>query len=126
MYKLYNLKDKLCDELTALADEEISTSNIDIIDKLTHTIKNLNKIIDAKEAESYSGAGRYDARGNMSNARGRNSYTGRDSMGRYTYDGYSRTDDIGGMIHEIRSLAGYLPSNKQEDVDRLVMRMEQM
>lgn len=124
MYKLYNLKDKLCDELTALADEEITTSNIDIIDKLTHTIKNLDKVIDVKSAETYSGASRYNPRDNMS--RGRPGYSGRDSMGRYTYDGYSRSDDINSMIHEVRSLASYLPSNKQDEIDRLVMRMEQM
>ena len=117
MYKLYNLKDKLCDELTAFADQDISSANLDVIDKLTHTIKNLNKIIDAKESE-----GRYG----VSNARGGNSYADRDSMSRYAYGNYSRTNDVGNMIHEMRSLASYLPANKQDDVDRLVMRMEQM
>lgn len=54
MKELYELKEKLCDELKSYGKKDMSAGSLDVIDKLTHTIKNLDKIIDHGE-DGYSG-----------------------------------------------------------------------
>ena len=114
MKELYELRDKLCDELKEYSKKSI---NLDTVDKLSHTIKNLDKIIESYEMEGYSGdmpnyGGHYNyamADDRYSNARGRNAK--RDSMGRYSSRGYSRGDYSrgnysyhGDMIDELREM----------------------
>ena len=96
--KLEHLRDTLCGELDKVArKEEISMSDLDVIDKLTHSIKNLDKVMLADEMieeygydfPNYSGArrgrdGDGDGRYNEGSRRGRS----RDSYDR-SYD-YSR------------------------------------
>ena len=72
MKELYELKEKLVDELKEYGKKEMSAGSLDVIDKLAHATKNLCKVIESME-EGYSGRGSY---------RGRN----RDSMGRYSSD----------------------------------------
>ena len=64
----------------------LGTGSHDVLDKLTHTIKNLDKVIDGNEGYS----GRYP----MYDADGR-SYAKRDSRGRY-----SRGDGYGGYVYD--------------------------
>lgn len=52
MKELHELKERLMDELTDYGRKELTGGNLEVIDKLTHTIKNLCKII---EDEGYSG-----------------------------------------------------------------------
>lgn len=68
MHKIQELRDMLCKELETCADRgKLDTSGMQKADMLAHTIKNLDKII---EADGYSG-----------------SYYGkRDSMGRFVGD----------------------------------------
>lgn len=73
MKELYEIKDRLCDELKEYANKEMSAGALDVIDKLTHTLKNLDKVIEGYEGEEYS---------NRSYSRGR------DARGRYSR-GYS-------------------------------------
>lgn len=56
MQKLYELKEKLCKELESYAEESVSASTLKEIDTLAHAVKNICKIIEAKEMEGYSGA----------------------------------------------------------------------
>lgn len=90
MRTLERLRDMLCEELDSIAEQgELNVGALDIIDKLVHSIKNIDKIC---MGEGYSR--RWDAEGFM---RG-NSYK-RDSMGRYSRDDdysrrhYSRADE---------------------------------
>ena len=54
MHKMEMLRDRLCDELDELAGvEKISTSSLDAIDKLTHSIKSIDTIL-AMEQSGYS------------------------------------------------------------------------
>ena len=87
-----DIRDMLCDELDNIAEQgEITTGSLDIIDKLTHSIKSIDTIM-AMEESSYSNRGysRYDGsytdgysrRGSYARGRGRNAR--RDSMGRYS------------------------------------------
>ena len=87
MEELRMLKDKLCNELKEYAHKEVSAGALDIIDKLAHTVKNLDKIIDNHEGYSnrYSSGRMYD------NSRS----SGRESWGRYP-----RPDDYNGYAYD--------------------------
>ena len=153
MHELYELKEKLMKELNEYASQEMSAGSLEVIDKLSHAIKNICKIIEAAEEEEYSGRGSYMGSGNYSResrysrdgrggqggsrysyeggnrgggsyARGRNAR--RDSMGRYSReDGYSRTDGMDSLVDEIRSMMGDLPQNVQMDAQKFVQKLEQ-
>ena len=153
MHELYELKEKLMKELNQYASEEMSAGSLEVIDKLSHAIKNICKIIEAAEEEEYSERGNYSRDGysrNYSRERGgrysregnryayeggqgggRNSYARgrnarRDSMGRYSSEGgYSRTDGVEGLVDEIRSMMQELPQNIQQDAQRFVQKLEQ-
>jgi len=110
MHMLYDLKDMLCDELEMITQRgDISTGSLDIIDKLTHSIKSIDTILAMEEAGySYEDGGNsgnysrgYSNRG-YSNARGRGSNAKRDSMGRYSsrYGGGASYESSGRMSRE--------------------------
>lgn len=89
MRSMEDIRDMLCDELDNIAEQgEITTTSLDFIDKLTHSIKSIDTIM-AMEESGYSnerGYSRYDdgysRRGSY--ARGRRGNVKRDSMGRYS------------------------------------------
>ena len=94
MKELYELKDKLMDELKSYGKKEMSAGSLDVIDKLAHATKNLCKVIEsAEEEEGYSN--RYSR--TNSYARGRGKYAKRDAMGRYSSDG---NDYEGNSYHD--------------------------
>ena len=137
MHELYELKDMLCKELKEYGTKgELTAGSLDVVDKLTHAMKNLDKVIEAYEEEdgeyssrsypdgmggSYRGYSREGNRGGSyrgSYARGRMNAR-RDSMGRY-----SRDD---GMGEELRELMQDAPNEAiKRDIQRLVDKMEQM
>lgn len=101
MRTLERLRDMLCEELDSIAEQgELNVGALDIIDKLVHSIKNIDKIC---MGEGYSR--RWDAEGFM---RG-NSYK-RDSMGRYSRDdgysrrNYSRADESEHAIEQLEEM----------------------
>ena len=144
MHELYELKEKLMDNLEDYSKKEMTASNLEIVDKLSHTIKNLCKIIeDAEESEyserggsyanmgggSYARDGRYSrermggrySRYGMSYAdgRGRGTQANRDSMGRYS------SND--GMIGELRELMEDAPDEKTRmEFEKFIRKMESM
>ena len=71
MKELYELKDLVCDELKEYGKKgEISMGNLDVIDKLSHTLKSLETIIAMEEAEGGNGcraAGTAGKRGEWAN-----------------------------------------------------------
>ena len=151
MHELYELKEKLMKELNEYASEEMSAGSLEVIDKLSHAIKNICKIIESAEDEGYSERGNYTREGysrNYSRERGgrysregnRYSYEGgqgggsyargrnarRDIMGRYSREGgYSRTDGMDSLVEEIRSMMQELPQNLQQDAQHFVQKLEQ-
>jgi hypothetical protein len=135
MHKLYELKEHLCSELEEFAGKDLNSATLETVDKLAHAAKNVGKIIEMCESD-YSERGSYgmsrghssyeDGSNDGSYARGRGRYAKRDSMGRYASDGYSRTEDMRDLTHEIKMMANYLPANKQQDLQKLVEKMEQM
>lgn len=127
MKELYELKEKLCDELKDYSKKNISGSAIDVVDKLSHTIKNLDKIIETYEEEGYSG--RYSNRmydNNMSMASDRYSNARRrDSRGRYSRN-YSRDGYSYGTAEELRDIMDEAPEDVKSDIQRIIRKMESM
>jgi hypothetical protein len=114
MKEMYELRDKLCEELKKYSKKEMSSSTLDVVDKLAHALKNLDKVIDG---EDYSEAYRmYDG------ARRR------DAMGRYSSDysrGYSRGYSYhDGTIDELRGIMEDAPEDIKGDLHRLIRKME--
>jgi len=114
MHALYDLKEMLCSELEEYGKKgELSAGSLDIVDKLTHTIKNLDKIIENYGDEEYSN------RGGMS-YRGRSYGT---DYARYSRR-YSRAGD---MVERLRDLMHDAPDDHtRSEIQRLVTKMEQM
>lgn len=64
MRKYESLKDKLCEALSEIADKpELSAGDLEVVHKLTDTIKNIDKIMMLEDEDGYSGAGDWEARG---------------------------------------------------------------
>ena len=96
MEYIEKIKKMLCKELDEYAMKgKISGSDLDMIWKLTDTVKNLDKIEMLEDGDSYDGYSEmreYPYMGGSSYARGRGRYAKRDSMGRYSSDD-RMTDD---------------------------------
>lgn len=133
MHEIYELKNKLCKELEEYgAKDKMDVGTLDVVDKLAHTIKNLDKIIEKYEEDEYSGVmmhddldGRYSRRGGMSYARGRGSNARRDSRGRYSSRMYSGDNSM--MLQELRELKEDAPDERTRmEFDKFIKKMESM
>ena len=124
MHKLYELKDMLCKELEKYGSKnELTAGSLDVVDKLAHAVKNLDKILEA-DGEEYSGDMPYMRNTNRSYARGRGQNVRRDAMGRYSRDGYSMAGD---MAMELKELMQDAPdAQTRQDIQRIVDRLSQM
>lgn len=110
MHKLYELKEKLMDELEAYSQNgKFSKDDVEAIKYISSAIDHICNICEDMEGGEYSGNMMPDV--NMSNgsyrgmsnrggsyrrgsyARGRGANARRDAMGRYSSDGYSRAED---------------------------------
>ena len=126
MEYMHELKDKLCDELEEIARKgELGAGDLEIIHKLTDTIKNIDKIEMMKEDGGYSRVGDWEIEGRAYN-RGNSYRRKRDSMGRYSRDGYSRDDrysrDGDRMMEEMESLLDRAGSEKERRAIRRCMQ----
>lgn len=121
MEELYDLCEALemnlekTNEKLRKAGGELSGSDLEYVDKLTHSLKSIKAIIAMTEGEdgysgrnsyrdgsyrggSYRDGGSYDG----GSYRGRGRTAKRDSMGRYSREGgYSRADDFRSMLSEV-------------------------
>lgn len=115
MEYMHELKDKLCDELEEIARKgELGAGDLDIVHKLTDTIKNICKI-DMLDDGGYSRDGDWMARGTYDRG---HSYRGRkrDSMGRYSREGRMMPRRDGRMYS--------MAEAKEELVDQIEDMME--
>lgn len=128
MEYMYELKDKLCKELDEIARKgELGAGDLEIIHKLTDTIKNLGKI-EMLEDDGYSQAGDWEADMRGTYGRG-SSYRGRkrDSMGRYSREGrggrggYSRHDAKEAMMEQMEMLMDQAGSEREREAIRRCM-----
>ena len=112
MKELYELKDRLVDELKDYGRKDLTGGSLDMIDKLAHATKNICKIIeDSDEGNS----GYYPRVGHVYDGRSfRNSYR-RDSMGRYSREG---------LADKLRDLMEDAPDDHTRmEIKRLVDKM---
>ena len=128
MKELYELRDMLEKELKEYGSKgELSAGSLQTIDTLSHTLKNLDKIIECDENGGYSEwypYGYEDGWHNGSYARGRTGNVRRDTIGRYSRTGYSRHGDI---EDELRRLMNDAPNEQvRKDIQRLVDKIESM
>lgn len=152
MDAVYDLKDMLCEELEEYGKKDkLDVGGLEIVDKLAHTIKNLDKIIEKYEEDDYSGAyydGSYDGTGNMGGGsyegsyerggsrrgsyareRGRGSYAmarGRGRNARRDSMGrYSRDGKM--MAQELRELMEDAPNESiKMEIQRIAQKVENM
>ena len=134
------------------AGGKLSGSDVEYIDKLTHSLKSIKAVMAMMEDESddeYSGAsyarggrggrsyrgGSYRSEDGMMggeggrsyarDGRGRGSNARRDSMGRYSsrMDGYSRHGDV---VESLREVMEEAPDDRTRmEIQRLIEKMEQ-
>lgn len=124
MKHLEDLRDTLCLELDEIAGKDkLSAGDLDTVDKLAHTIKNLDKVM---MGEGYSNAGDWYAMGNYGERPGYRdsvSYRGRkrDSMGRY-----SRADAKEDIADKLRRMMDDAPDSRtREALDKALRCMEE-
>lgn len=126
MEHMYELKEKLCRELEEVARKpEMGAGDLELIHKLTDTIKNIDKI-DALEDDGYSRDGDWEMEGRGRYNRG-SSYARRkrDSMGRYSRewrDGrYSRDDAKTHMMEQMEQLMNGSQNEREREIIRRAM-----
>ena len=138
MEHIHELKEKLCDELEEIANKgELGAGDLEIVHKLTDTIKNLDKI-EMLEDGGYSQAGDWEIEGRAYN-RG-NSYARRkrDSMGRYSRDGrmmrsgyrdgrmYSRAEAKDDIMEKIEDMMGDADEKEKVILRRAMTELEKV
>ena len=142
MEYIEKIKKMLCKELDEYAMKgKISGSDLDMIWKLTDTVKNLDKIEMLEDGNSYDGYSEmreYPYMGASSYARGRGRYAKRDSMGRYSSDDrmnddysesrmdgrYSRDDAKDHMMNKLGSMMEDADPNEREILKDAMRKIE--
>lgn len=130
MEYMHELKEKLCDELEEIARKgELGAGDLEIIHKLTDTIKNLDKIEMLEDGGGYSQAGDWEMEGRGSYERG-SSYRGRkrDSMGRYSSTGrmYSRADVRDGMMAQLEEMMDHASEQERTILRQAMDKLEKV
>ena len=128
---MHELKEKLCDELEEIARKgELGAGDLEIVHKLTDTIKNLDKI-EMLEDGGYSQAGDWEIEGRAYNRGSSYARRKRDSMGRYSRDWrddrmmpnrmYSRADAKDEMMDQMEDLMNKAGSEREREAIRRCM-----
>ena len=133
MEYLYDLKEKLCKELEEYAQKSnMNAGDLEMVHKLTDTIKNVDKIMMLEEG-GYSQAADMDspssyARGSSYANRGKHyvrCHYSRDGRGGYSRDGrmggYSRHDAKDAMMEQARDMMESAASERERDAVRRFM-----
>lgn len=144
MHRLKELKEMLCNELKEYGGRgKLDAASLEVVDKLAHAVKNIDKIIEAYEAEeggvsmargmnmrdgnytmgSYANGMSY---GNDMYSSGRGKNANRDPMGRYSSEG--RYSNDGGMLaDELRGLMNDAPNAQiREEMASLAKKLERL
>lgn len=122
---LHEVREMLCEELEKISEEgKLSAGTLDLVDKLTHSIKSIDTIIAMDSYGEYSEEGSSYARRK------------RDSMGRYSREGrggysyrdgrrmYSREDSKEHMLMELHELMGDASGEAKEAIKKAIKQIE--
>lgn len=135
MEKLYDIKDKLCEELEEYArKQELGAGDLEVLHKLTDTIKNIDKIVMLEGEDGYSQDDGMDyGRGSSSANRGkhlvRSHYSrdggmGRNSAHRDSRGRYSRADGRSEMMEHLEMALDAASDQDRENIKRFIRQME--
>lgn len=136
MEKLHELKEKLWAELDELAEKrEMGAGDLEVVHKLTDTIKNIDKICMLEDGEyseaadgmdygrgsSYANRGKHYVRGHYSRDGGMDGYSSRrrDSRGRY-----SRDDGRSEMMEHLEMALDSASDQDRETIKRFMRQLE--
>ena len=139
MEKLHGLKEKLWAELDELAEKrDMGAGDLEVVHKITDTIKNIDKICMLEEeggyseavdggdygrGSSYANRGKHYVRGHYSRDSGRDGMGGyssrRDSRGRY-----SRDDGRSEMMEHIEMAMDAATPEDKETIKRFMRQLE--
>lgn len=137
MEKLHELKEKLWAELDELAEKrDMGAGDLEVVHKITDTIKNIDKICMLEEEGSYSEAvdgmdygrgssyanrGKHYVRGHYSRDGGMDGYSSRrrDSRGRY-----SRDDGRSEMMEHLEMAMDTATDQDRETIKRFMRQLE--
>lgn len=149
MEKLYELKEKLCEELEEYARRpEMKAGDLEVIHKLTDTIKNIDKICMLEEegysqeggeggsyggGSSYANRGKHYVRGHYSREGG--SYEGGGGQGGYSSrrggggsrggrGGYSRDGGRSEMMEHLEMAMDTATDQDRETIKRFMRQLE--
>lgn len=118
MHRLEELKEMLCEELEEYGSKEkLDMGGLEIVDKLAHAIKNIDKIMESEYSEGRSYRGSY--RGNY----GEGSYRGNYGEGSYrgygeeSYRSYARGR---GRNARRDSMGRYASADMRQEIERLM------
>ena len=121
------LSDKLSEKTRKIKNGGMSDGDLETIDKLTHSLASVKKIMAFMEGEDdYSGyypmGGSYRESYRGSYGRGGSYAQKRDSMGRYSRErGYSRND----LADKMRDLMHDAPDDRtRQEIQRMVEKLE--
>ena len=139
MEYMHELKEKLCDELEEIARKgELGAGDLDIVHKLTDTIKNLDKIEMLEDGGGYSQAGDWEIEGRAYNRGSSYARRKRDSMGRYSRDGrmmrgdyrdgrmYSRAEAKDEIMEKIEGMMDDADPKEKEILRRAMDQLEKV
>lgn len=155
MKELYELKEKLCEELEELArKQEMGAGDLEVIHKLTDTIKNIDKICMLEEegysedgyggGSSYANRGKHYVRGHYSReggssydggsyeggGQGGGGYSSRRGGGRggrggsRRGGGYSRDDGRSEMMEHLEMALDSANEEDRETIKRFMQKLE--
>ena len=124
MHRIMMLRDNLEEELEKFSDRQINEQNLDIIDKLSHSIKCIDTFMAMEKSsrDEYSGRTYHDGYsgrryyytqrdGGMSGLRRR------DSLGRYA-DGYSHDEAKDRLMNEMQNMMGDVSPEAQHAIQK--------
>ena len=124
MHRIMMLRDNLEEELEKFSDRQINEQNLDIIDKLSHSIKCIDTFMAMEKSsrDEYSGRAYHDGYsgrryyytqrdGGMSGLRRR------DSLGRYA-DGYSHDEAKDRLMNEMQGMMGDVSPEAQHAIQK--------
>ena len=139
MEKLHELKEKLWAELEGLAEKrDMGAGDLEVVHKITDTIKNIDKIcmleeeggyseavdgMDYGRGSSYANRGKHYVRGHYSRDGGRDGMGGyssrRDNRGRY-----SRDDGRSEMMEHLEMALDSASDQDRETIKRFMRQLE--
>lgn len=134
MHKLFELRDKLMDELEEQTGRQLTEQSLGLIDKLTHSIKSIDTIIamnieeHGESRDGYSGRRGYFYTQRDGGTSGRRR---RDSMGRYADDrysgrrGYSRDEAKDKLIGEMEGMMDDVSPEAQHAIEKAIHALHQ-